>query len=871
MLECRYQVGDVVLEKWRLVKQIGAGGYACVFEAERSEYGAVYRSAIKIVTIPQSSLEVEQIRAELPDENSVYRYFQEKVEELAQEVRMMSQFKGNSHIISYEDHSIWKHTDDFGWDIIIRMELATPLYEHLKKDNLTRREVVQIGIDICKALELCQDHDVVHRDVKLDNLFISQNGDYKLGDFGVARIAEPSVSVSGGQGTVDYMAPEVYKEERYKDTVKRVDTYSLGLVLHRLLNHNRPPYLPPYPQTVTFNERRTVNSRRFGGEPVPAPFEGDDELNRIILKACAYDPYFRYETPLQMRMALEALIPTVSGDIVAYTYMFPSDKANPIASSNNKEKDPATKVKPKDKDPNTRVKPKGATAVSQNDAKEKEKKRRLLWIVGMAGVLALMFLALFYFRKPTITVELPEMVVMGTGYEAELEFTASAEPREKGLVWSGSDESVLSVEQGVLTGINTGEAIVTLTYGDSKAVCRVFVLDQDFGGQVYVLEDHEWYFNADEAGALVYVEGECYWYDTERTFSEEEAELLLMAALQELDTVFTDGGQGWLNCFSDMEKENDCGSVLFAENEQGETVIIVHDLRDTYILSLEQIKVAQVEEYTELRMAQGAVSMYVGDEIELVAFAVGADDSQVIARDLAWMSADPDVAVVEQGLLTAIAPGTVLITATDGTYSCVCSVTVEEQPPETTAYTEPEKKPEQENKPVATQPPATKPAATEPPATKPTATEPPATKPAVTEPPATKPEETEPPATQPVETEPPVTEPPATEPPETEPKGKAPGGYSIRLSPSSVYVYQTFYVTVNPDVSDYTKIVIHAVDPTGSRWDFVISSGNSYDLMVTQPELTGTWTIYADVYNDYGVYYGASSGARAYLKVSPLF
>ena len=85
-----------------------------------------------------------------------------------------------------------------------------------------------------------------------------------------------------------------------------------------------------------------------------------------------------------------------------------------------------------------------------------------------------------------------------------------------------------------------------------------------------------------------------------------------------------------------------------------------------------------------------------------------------------------------------------------------------------------------------------------------------------------------------------------------------------------MYIYQPFIVTVRPDVSDYTKIVIHAVDPTGGRWDFTISDGNTYDLEVYDSSLTGTWTLYADVYNAYGVLYGASGGARVALTVYAL-
>lgn len=217
-----------------------------------------------------------------------------------------------------------------------------------------------------------------------------------------------------------------------------------------------------------------------------------------------------------------------------------------------------------------------------------------------------------------------------------------------------------------------------------------------------------------------------------------------------------------------------------------------------------------------------------------------------------WKAKKSGIVSISGNRITGKAKGETTITGIVDGQSFSCVVVVKEKaastpvpttsapytPPETTKPTEPSS-PSEITKPTEPAPP--------PETTKPTE-------------PSSPPETTKP-------TEP--APPPETTKP-TEPQGKAPTGYSIRLSPSEVILYQPFYVTVNPDVDDYTKIVIHAVDPKGGVWDFVISSGNSYDLLVDRSELTGTWTIYADVYNAYGVFKGASSGARAYLKVNPL-
>ena len=186
----QYKPGDVVLGNWTLKQLIGEGSFGRVFSAEREDFGTVYKSAIKIITIPQSQAEVKSARAEGMDDESVRAYFRSFVEEMVREFALMSKLRGTANIVSYEDHTVESHTAGIGWDIIIRMELLTTLIDHAQKNTLTRKDVTQLGIDICKALEICQKYNVVHRDIKPENIFLSEIGDFKLGDFGIARTVE---------------------------------------------------------------------------------------------------------------------------------------------------------------------------------------------------------------------------------------------------------------------------------------------------------------------------------------------------------------------------------------------------------------------------------------------------------------------------------------------------------------------------------------------------------------------------------------------------------------------------------------------------------------------------------------------------------
>ena len=295
--------------EWRIKRFIGAGSYGRVFEIERrDEFDTVYTGALKAVTIPSSQGELDEILADGMDMNGASTYFRDYVKELNREIALMSKLKGHSNIVSYEDHKMFPHEDGVGWDILIRMELLTPITSYLKQNHtFTRREVIQLGMDLCKALEICQRYNIIHRDIKPANIFISDTGDYKLGDFGVARIASASTGASTRAGTVNYMAPEVFKGEKY---TSNVDIYSLGLVMYQLLNNNRMPLYPPYPQPMSPSSRERAQAQRLSGAALPPPANAEGRLAEIVLKACAPDPAQRYDSPTVMRQALEAILYT---------------------------------------------------------------------------------------------------------------------------------------------------------------------------------------------------------------------------------------------------------------------------------------------------------------------------------------------------------------------------------------------------------------------------------------------------------------------------------------------------------------------------------------------------------------------------------
>ena len=291
---------------WEIVERIGEGSFGSVFRAQRKDIVGVAEAAIKVASIPQSSDELESLQMEGLTPEQSRTYLESVVQDLTTEIRMMERVKGYTNIVTIEDYKVVKHKDRLLWNIFIRMELLKPLNRAVAERPMTEDEVIRLGEDLCSALVVCRKKRIVHRDIKPENIFVNEDGDYKLGDFGVARSLERLTTVLTRKGTYNYMAPEVFNQtvsETDIVTAARVDICSLGLVLYQLMNKGRLPFIPDK-QLPTPTDRQNAIVRRMKGEPIPPPSQASEALSRVILKACAFRSEDRFDTAEDMRDAL---------------------------------------------------------------------------------------------------------------------------------------------------------------------------------------------------------------------------------------------------------------------------------------------------------------------------------------------------------------------------------------------------------------------------------------------------------------------------------------------------------------------------------------------------------------------------------------
>ena len=494
-----YKKYEPIFDSWYIKELIGKGSFGKVYRIEHEDFGTVYQSALKVITIPESQNEIKNVMADGMDYASVTTYFLQIVQDVVNEFVLMAKLKGTSNIVSYEDHKVIQHEDGIGWDILIRMELLTPLIDQIQSTVFQCRDVVQLGVDICKALELCQKYNIIHRDIKPENIFISQNGDYKLGDFGIARVLEKTVGDLSKKGTYFYMPPEVCKEEKYNSSV---DIYSLGIVMYRLLNENRLPFLPPYPQQIYFKDKEAAAKKRIDGEPLPKPSKATEELSNIILKACEYDPKKRYSSPSQMGEDLRFVLnsfskhpPKIDLKNPEIQILFETNKqtgSNHHSSSEYVQQsdyisDDEALPLPLEDD---YISEKTESIFSHGNLlnsnqqqlnKSKKKKRLILSFLSLFTILVFSFFIFIFFKLRSI----PVVAIVGVNEVITLELGKTfklspvLEPYNASIqdvVFISETPSIVSVDSlGLLTAMNIGEGKIHINVSDLKKIITVKV------------------------------------------------------------------------------------------------------------------------------------------------------------------------------------------------------------------------------------------------------------------------------------------------------------------------------------------------------------------------------------------------------------
>lgn len=293
-----------VWPEWKVVKEIGRGSYGVVYKCVKEEKNHKQYAAVKVISVPRDEFEMDEVVSEKMTQEQSRAYYKDIADDLLKEIEILKSLKGTKNIVEIYDAKVVEKEDGIGWNIFICMEMLTDFTSYASDKKFTQEDVIKLGIDLCSALSICHKARIIHRDIKPENIFVDDYGNFKLGDFGVAKqMAKTKGSVSV-KGTYGYMSPEVFSGKKCDG---RADLYSLALVMYKLLNNNRFPFIDASKQIIKYSERQHAFERRIKGESIPAIKGISDELNAVILKACSYRNVDRQKNIDEFRRQLESI------------------------------------------------------------------------------------------------------------------------------------------------------------------------------------------------------------------------------------------------------------------------------------------------------------------------------------------------------------------------------------------------------------------------------------------------------------------------------------------------------------------------------------------------------------------------------------
>lgn len=288
---------------WELCEVIGEGAFAKVWRAEKELDGTKALSAVKVISVPADEYQLKSLRAEGLSEQETRDFLYSIVKGYLSEIRLMTDLQSCPNIVGIHDCAVHEKENGTGWDILIRMELLTPLDRFAAASPPDENTLVRLGRDICAALGALQQAKppLVHRDIKPSNIFVSDYGVFKLGDFGAAKEALMPCDSGTRLGCGEYTPPETAYSGEYS---AQSDLYSLGLVLYRLANNNLLPFVT---DRSSPSQRMEAVNRRFIGEPFPLPSGVSTRMGEVICRACAFRPKDRYASAAEFAAALDSV------------------------------------------------------------------------------------------------------------------------------------------------------------------------------------------------------------------------------------------------------------------------------------------------------------------------------------------------------------------------------------------------------------------------------------------------------------------------------------------------------------------------------------------------------------------------------------
>jgi len=282
---------------WRIVSFIGSGAYGCVFKLKRIDLGQDFVSALKVMMLTRK----------LDRAHSSLESIQQAVAQEASEITHLYSLGGHQNVVAWHNHQVFyvREKESVSALVAVMMDyMPNSLTRVMSKGPLPWEQAFGILSDCLKGLQHVHSKEILHRDIKPDNIFLADDGTAKIGDFGVARRMSEQSHAETRVGTPLYIAPEVLKDPLGEGYSYPVDVYSMGLVAYEMILGALP-----FEKECEGN-RSCMVKKRLAGEPVLVNAAVPHGVKQCIQNALAYKPAERYATAGEFLRAVERVVDT---------------------------------------------------------------------------------------------------------------------------------------------------------------------------------------------------------------------------------------------------------------------------------------------------------------------------------------------------------------------------------------------------------------------------------------------------------------------------------------------------------------------------------------------------------------------------------
>ena len=254
------------------------------------EQGSDNRYIVKTISIPASQVQLDALllTGAYQSNEDALRYFKDVADEVASEVDVLKKLSSLEGFLPYEGCQIVPMEHGIGYEIFLLSPYRLSLERYFRKYSMSHLSAVNLGLDMCASLAVCRQAGYLYIDLKPENIFVSEDQEYRIGDIGFVKTEGLVYASVPDKYRSAYTAPEI--SGPISALNQTLDIYAAGMILYQAYNGGKLPFSGQAP----------------ADEPLDPPMYADYEMAEIILKAISPKPENRWQDPIDMGQALVA-------------------------------------------------------------------------------------------------------------------------------------------------------------------------------------------------------------------------------------------------------------------------------------------------------------------------------------------------------------------------------------------------------------------------------------------------------------------------------------------------------------------------------------------------------------------------------------